>query len=210
MRIHRGRACSHDPPPTHTYLASEGPPSDGTARKDTPKAAKCSRSGDPTSPRARGQRANRTGRRAADDCDFFARAEDARVRRTFGYTHPSERALTETTLRPGNKLGRFPASSPDRLGRYGARVGRARGKYRKTIRAQDHPRQREGGWRILERAVDEARLAHKCNTGCSHHSCLRDRRAARHPYLVMDYSTAARCTSCSTLPPDIASNWPSR
>jgi len=108
---------------------------------------------------------------------------------TFGYTHAIERALTETTLRPGNKLGRFQLLVPIGSGGMGrVWVAREENTGRLFALKTTLGNEKAAGeyWNVL---LDEARLAAQVQHRgvCTIHAFEIDEQLGI-PYLVMDFS----------------------
>jgi len=108
---------------------------------------------------------------------------------TFGYTQRSERALTETTLRPGNKLGRFQLLVPIGSGGMGrVWVAREENTGRLFALKTTLGNEKAAGeyWNVL---LDEARLAAQVQHRgvCTIHAFEIDEQLGI-PYLVMDFS----------------------
>ena len=108
---------------------------------------------------------------------------------TFGYTHPSEHALTETTLRPGNKLGRFQLLVPIGSGGMGrVWVAREENTGRLFALKTTLGNEKAAGeyWNVL---LDEARLAAQVQHRgvCTIHAFEIDEQLGI-PYQVMDFS----------------------
>ena len=108
---------------------------------------------------------------------------------TFGYTQPLELAVTETTLRPGNKLGRFQLLVPIGSGGMGrVWVAREENTGRLFALKTTLGNEKAAGeyWNVL---LDEARLAAQVQHRgvCTIHAFEIDEQLGI-PYLVMDFS----------------------
>jgi len=124
------------------------------------------------------------------DSLFRRRAEETRqAGTTFGYTPTSELELTETSLRPGNKLGRFQLLVPIGSGGMGrVWVAREENTGRLFALKTTLGNEKAAGeyWNVL---LDEARLAAQVQHRgvCTIHAFEIDEQLGI-PYLVMDFS----------------------